>query len=127
MNNSVSAGLQAAALTNSRDFEDRDRRRQALRVGVWRALNRPHHVHALQHAAERGEPLAIGIARAAEVERRLIVDADEPARRGAVGLPAGHRDHAVGVAQAGDARALERDSGKTVLGPTGAAAGTYHS
>ena len=50
------------------------------------------------------EALPVRIAVAAEIERWLIVDADEPARRGAVGPAARHRHHRVLVQDAGDAR-----------------------
>ena len=87
-----------------------------LRLGVVRAVRRRRrlldladHVHARDHPSEGREALAVGVALAAEVERRLVVDADEPARGGAVGGAARHRHRAVHVLQPGDAGALERD------------------
>ena len=58
------------------DAEDPDHRRQRLPVGRGH-LNLLHHVHAADDAAEGGEALAVGVALAAEVELRLIADADE--------------------------------------------------
>ena len=76
--------------------------------------------------AERGEPLSVGVAHAAEIERRLIVDADEPARRRAVGAPARHRHGAVLVQEPGVVRALERDRREAFLGPVRIDAGLNH-
>src|SRR5215211_3385844 len=112
--------------TEPSGLQNFDRRRQALGVGVRSALNLPHDIHALDDATECGEPLAVGIAGAAEVERRLIVDADEPAGCGAVGLSARHRDRTVRMAESGHAGPLDRNRWKAVPGPLGAHARLDH-
>src|SRR5688572_22433534 len=120
-------------LLQPRRFQDSDRRRQALRFGIRRhvgrgrrRLNLPNDVHTRYHASECGEALAIGIARPAEIERRLIVDADEPARRRAIRRAARHRDHAILMENPGLAGALECDRRKAVLGAIGIDAGLDH-
>src|SRR5215213_4229101 len=67
------------------DGDDLDRRRQFLPIGIRRLLNLADDVHAPNDAAERGEALAVGVAAAAKVERRLIVDEDEEAGGGGIG------------------------------------------
>ena len=96
------------------------------RGGGGGALNLPHDVHARHDAAKPGKALAIGIAHAAEVERWLVVDADEPPGGGAVGSAPRHRHDAVLMQQARFVRALEGDGGKAFLGPIGVDARLDH-
>src|SRR5829696_8931529 len=81
------------------------------RDGDWRSetlplrerrLNRPHHIHAPRHATERSKALTIQVAVPTEVERRLVADADEEARRRRVGATSGHRQRTVQMTQPGD-------------------------
>ena len=60
-------------LRDSGGFQDLDWRRQALGVNVGGALNLSDDIHALHDTPKGREPLTVGIARAAEVERGLIV------------------------------------------------------
>ncbi len=43
-------------------------------------LNLSHHVHAFDHTPKGGKPLTVRITRTAEVERRLVADANEELR-----------------------------------------------
>src|SRR5205807_4228476 len=61
-------------------------------------------VHPLDHSTEGGESLAIRVAFAAEVQLRLIADADEEIRCRGVGPIASHRQGTVLVEQFGVAR-----------------------
>ena len=70
------AGTGGERTSEARDLQDRDRRRQPLRLRVGRPvgggrrlLDLADDVHALDDAAKRGEALAVGIALAAEVAR----------------------------------------------------------
>src|SRR3982750_1687631 len=67
-------------LTYPYDAGDDDRWCQSLRFGR-RRLDLSHDVHPARHSAERGEALPIEIPMTAEVERGLVADADEEARR----------------------------------------------
>ena len=68
------------------------------------------------HAAEGSEALAVGIALPAKVELGLGADAEEEIRRGGVGTGTCHRDRAIEMLHAGDARSLERDGRPILLG-----------
>ena len=70
-------------------------------------LDGAHDVHAVDDLSEGGEALAVRIAHAAEVEFRLIVNADEEIRNSAVSREPGHRDRAVAVVQSRFAGAFE--------------------
>jgi hypothetical protein len=60
-------------------FLNRDRLFEHL-LSLWLPLNRPHHVHPRNHAAESGEALSIRVPPAAIVKLRLIPDANEEFR-----------------------------------------------
>ncbi|MCU0252706.1 MAG: hypothetical protein MUE61_21145 [Vicinamibacterales bacterium] len=77
-------------------------------------------------AAEGGEALAVRVAGAAEVERRLVADADEEVGGGGVGTGPCHRDRAVLVEDSRHARALERDGGEGVSSARGVDPGLNH-
>src|SRR5688572_15026460 len=62
---------------------DRDRRCQGLALDRGR-LDLLDHVHALDHAAEGGEALAVGVALAAEIQLGLVANANKKVRRGRV-------------------------------------------
>src|SRR5579885_1810971 len=68
--------LPAADSPPARHLDDLDRRLQLLAVRPGR-LNLLDHVHALDDPAEGGEALAVRVALAAEVQLRLVADADE--------------------------------------------------
>src|SRR3954465_9698955 len=104
-------------LLNAGNPGDRHGRQQRLpshwRVGVLVGrllLDTTDAVEAFHDAAERRRSLPVVETLAAEVERRLIVEADEEVRSRGVGLDGPrHRDDSRDVLQAGDAGALERD------------------
>src|SRR4026207_2390852 len=68
---------------------DGDGRRQRLAIG-GRGLNASPDGHAATHTSAHRKPLAVGIAFAAEVELRLIADADEELVGGGIGSAACH-------------------------------------
>ena len=71
----LSSGYRGTELS-SNDIENHDRRRQVLPVSR-RSLNGAHDVHSGGDLTEGGEALAVGVARAPEVEGGLRADADE--------------------------------------------------
>jgi len=85
-------------------------------------VNRPHHVHAIDHPAERGKALAVGVPHASDIEGRLVADADEETvgRRVRAGSP--HRDSSIDVPESRLAGPLERDRGEGVRCRVGIAA-----
>ena len=60
------------------------------------------------------ERLAVGLARAGEVERGLVAEAEEKVLGCGIGCVAGHGDGAVEVAEAGVAGAFEGDGWKSL-------------
>ena len=72
-------------------------------------MNRPHHLHPLDHPAERGKTLPVRVPHASEIERRLIADADEEAVRGRVRAGTPHRDRAVNMQDPRIGGPLQRD------------------
>ncbi len=64
---------------NAGDVDDLDDRSDPLPLGGL-LLNLSHHVQAFDHAPKGGKPLTVGITRAAEVQRRLVADANEELR-----------------------------------------------
>ena len=68
----------------------------------------------MDDAAKHGEPLTIGVATAAEIHLRLVADDDGEGGRGGVAAGTRHRENAVEVPEAGDARAFECNGWKAV-------------
>jgi len=64
---------------NTGDVDDLDDWSDPLPLGGL-LLNLSHHVHAFDHASKGSKPLTVGITRAAEVQRRLVADANEELR-----------------------------------------------
>src|SRR5689334_7443590 len=93
------------------DAEDGNWRGQGFAFGGAH-LDLADDLHPADDAAERGKALTVGLARTAEVERRLIPDADRERVARGVGRGARHRQRAVLVREPGDAGPLERDRGK---------------
>src|SRR5262249_630721 len=104
------------------DPYDLDGRVQGLSPGR-RRLDGPDHLHALDHAAEGGESLAVRVALAAEVQLRLVADAQEEVRGGGVRAGAVQGDGAGLVRQPGVALPLQLDRREPVPGPARVDAG----
>ena len=97
---------------------DLDRWLQALSLRR-RCLDLLHHVHSFDHRSEGRKALAIRISFPAEVELRLVVDADEKTGCGRIGGPARHRKSTVLVCQSRPARTLQLNRGKHIFPPRG--------
>src|SRR5881227_2734199 len=69
---------------NPHDRANRHGRRETL-SGNRLLLDAPHDVHAFDDPAKGGEALAVLVPAAAEIERRLVVEADEKIRRRGIG------------------------------------------
>lgn len=98
------------------DFQNFDWRSEALPFR-WRGLNLFDHLHAFDDLAEGSETLSIGIALAAEIQLRLVTDADGETRGRRVRAAARHRKRPVLVRQPRFIRPFERDGWKAVFSP----------
>ena len=71
-------------------------------------MNPAHDVHSAYDATKRGKTLAIWISLSAEIQSRLVADADEDVVLRGVWAIARHRERAVLMSQPGISGALQR-------------------
>lgn len=104
----MSSEYLSALYADSPNTQNRNLLHQILTLR-GQGLNLPHHIHPINNPAERREALTIGVAPAAEVQLRLIPNADKKLRVCRAGFISRHRNDSVFVADSCLHRGFVRD------------------